>query len=141
MLREMMASQSLFSLTWFEILGHKTTQLAEERFSGSFLLLLLSQVGGYDGDRLHLMPHLVHGSLLVPSLVARGSVGAGGSMWGLTRQCPQQLLQHEEGQELRVVLCVGMTHVELQQLDSNVWLRPHRLPVLHAHTLRHKVTC
>jgi hypothetical protein len=50
MLRKMMASQSLLSLTWFELPSHKITQLAEERYSGSLLLLLLRQVGGYDGD-------------------------------------------------------------------------------------------
>ena len=50
MLRRVMASQSLFSLTWFELLSHKITQLAEERYFGGLLLLLLSQVGGYDGD-------------------------------------------------------------------------------------------
>ena len=48
---------------------------------------------------------------------------------------------HEEGQELNVFLCVGMTHVELQQLDSYMWLSPHLYPILLAHTLCHKVAC
>ena len=73
------------------------------------------------------------------SLVARSSVDVWRYGWWWARQPPQQLLQHKELQELRVFLCVGMTHVEPQQLDSDVWLRPHRLPVLHANTLRHKV--
>ena len=50
MLRRVMASQSLSSLTWFELLSHKITQIAEERYFGSLLLLLLSQCGGYDRD-------------------------------------------------------------------------------------------
>ena len=48
--------QSLFCFTGLEFLNHKVTQLAEERYSGTTLLFLLSQAGGYDGDWLPLLP-------------------------------------------------------------------------------------
>ena len=71
-----MTTQSLICLAGFKLLCHEPTQMTVERCSDTPLLVFHIQAGGFDGDLLALLPHLDPGSLLLPGLVARSSVGA-----------------------------------------------------------------
>ena len=57
----------------------------------------------------------------------------------VTAQCMQHLLEQEEGEELQVCLGVVVLHMQPEQLDGNGWLSSHWFPLLHPHSLCHKV--
>ena len=86
-MRVLVIAQPLGSLAWLESLCHEATLLTVEGYSDTPLLLHIHAVG------LALLPHLDPGSLLLPSLGARSSVGAKRSGWWWARQCMQHPLK------------------------------------------------